>query len=86
MSYDARLSKLESQLHTQRLAPALVLMQDDDADARLAEFRAKHGCDPGLVIRVTSPESPPRDGPVFKSELRNPCVILPHNGREPVPE
>lgn len=85
-AYENRLAKLEANLEARSLAPALVLMRLDDADVRLEQFRAEHGCDPGIVIYVTAPEWPESGGPSFTSSTDAPCVVLPHNGRDSLPE
>ncbi len=48
-----RLARIERQREASKpLAPCLVILPNQDADARLAEFRRVRGCEPWRVIHV----------------------------------
>lgn len=52
-SIKARLRVLERAANPPAHAlPALVLREGDDAERLLAEFRAAHGGEPGVIVRV----------------------------------
>jgi hypothetical protein len=90
MAYESRLAKLEAELTPpEPLAPPLIIMSpEEDADAMLAAYVAKHGRKPELVLYITSPEWPKKESsaPTFSDTSADPAVMLPHNGRDPLRE
>jgi len=54
-----RLVRLERQREASKpIPPCLVLLPSHDAEARLAEFRRVHGCEPGHVFTIK--RAPPK--------------------------
>ena len=72
--HDKRLERLESRLLA-RKGPTLHIAAGDDPLASLTDYRAKHHCDPLIVIRADGKCGDPL--PIERVH-----IVLPANGRD----